>query len=187
MREGDKVFCDRALAYLKAEAPGDDLAVKLTLLDEPILRPLGNGLLAAYVVDVGTALELVQRRQLSGAGLTEDELHERAVTTLLDLADERLEIRAYKGAFVALMGGNFEASLLLVNRLWVEDLAHLAPNGFVAAVPARDVLAFCDAASLTGITELRAIVARVQAGNMEHLLTSVLLCRQSKSWIRHVN
>ena len=155
----------------------------LTGADEPVFRALGNGLLVAYVVDTGDALQVLQYRHLAESGFAAGELHIRAVENLLGLAREKLEVRSCRGVFVALMGGNFEASLLIVDRIWDETLAHLVPNGFVAAVPARDILAFCDIASQAGIAELRAIVARAET--LDHPLIPTLLCRQGASWIRY--
>jgi hypothetical protein len=174
----------RAIAYLKAEG-GTGAAVILAGPEEPILRPVGNGLLISYAIDVGNAFHLVQRRHLSEAGLTEDDLHGTAIANLLGLARQRLEIRPYDGAYAVLLDGNFEASLLLADSLWDESLAHLAPNGFVAAAPARDLLAFCDAGSPEAIDQLRAIIARAETAGVDHPLTSVLLRRESASWIRH--
>ena len=73
------------------------------------------------------------------------------------------------------LGGNFEASLLLIDDLWDRQLAHLAPNDFVAAVPTRDVLAVCDANSEAGIDELRQIVLRAEGG--DHPLATTLYRR----------
>jgi uncharacterized protein YtpQ (UPF0354 family) len=134
---------------------------------------------------VGTAFEFVQHRHLLAADLTEAELHENAVANLLNLANQRLNIRSYCGIFIVCLEGNFEASLLLADSLWDDELVHLAPNGFLAAVPARDVLAFCDAGSESGIAELRAVIARVYATAVDHALTSVLLRRMDKSWVRY--
>jgi len=114
-------LCSSAIAYLKAEG-GPGPALELRPPNEPILRSLGNGLLTAYAVDGGETFYLVQRRHLSEVGLTESELHKRALTNLYNLARKRLEVRPYQGIYVVLMGGNFEASLLLVDSLWDESL-----------------------------------------------------------------
>jgi hypothetical protein len=70
------------------------------------------------------------------------------------------------------VGGDFEASAVLVDGLWNSALAHLAPNGFVVAVPCRDILAFCDAENASGLQELRQIIGRTQDG--EHPISSLL-------------
>ena len=68
----------------------------------------------------------------------------------------------------------WEASLLLVDDLWDRQLVHLAPNGFVAAVPNRNILAFCDAKTPDGPLQLRRII---QSGAGDHPISTTLYCR----------
>jgi hypothetical protein len=77
--------------------------------------------------------------------------------------------------FAVLFGGNFEASLVLIDPLWDEHLAHLAPNGYVIAIPNRDILAFCDARCLAGIETLRGMIEIAQGG--DHPITTTLYRR----------
>ncbi len=183
MRGG--AFCERAIVYLKADLTGESGdAVSMVGDDEPILRNLGNGLLVAYLVDEGDHFSYVQRRHINLAGLSESALHEKAIANLAALLAQR-EARlhaAVNGVSAIIFDGNFEATLILVDSLWDEELAHLAPNGFVVAIPTRDVLAFCDAQSRMGIDELRRVIARTQGG--DHPLQPVLYRRDAttRSW-----
>jgi hypothetical protein len=56
-----------------------------------------------------------------------------------------------------------------------------APNGPVVAIPARDMCAFCDAGSATGVAQLRALAARIAAGG-NHLIGDKLFVRQAGRW-----
>jgi hypothetical protein len=47
--------------------------------------------------------------------------------------------------------GALEASLILIDDLWNEELAHFAPNAVTAAVPCRDIFVFSDAENASGI------------------------------------
>jgi hypothetical protein len=190
VKDSDPDFCRRAVAYVKAHQeslPGDTV-IRLTGPDELMMREFDNGLMETYVVDIGEYFQFVHRRHLHAAGLTEDELHELAVANLLELASERLEVRSYHAIYVALMRGNFEASLVLADRFWDEEMAYLAPNGFIAAIPARDILGFCDAGSPAGIAEPRALVGRVEAITPpDHPLTPILLRRSGRRWVRYAD
>jgi hypothetical protein len=90
-------------------------------------------------------------------------------------------------AFSIFFGGNFEASLILVDALWDEQLDHLGPNGFIITIPSRDILAFCDAESSSGVEHLRRIIARVEGG--DHPITSTLYRRNAatRTWRRHAD
>jgi uncharacterized protein YtpQ (UPF0354 family) len=176
-------FCARAVAYLKTPADESSPTVRLSQPDSPVLRDLKNGLLVAYLVDEGNGFTYVQHRHVSDAGLTLDELHEAGVSNLHKIADDRIRVQEYGSVFAVFLDGNFEASLILVDWLWSQALAHLVKSGFVAAIPARDVLAFCDAESTQGLSELRQIVGRLEKG--DHLLTPVLYRRAQGQWSRY--
>ena len=184
----DLEFCRQAVAYLKPKLSDDVPAIELPELDMPVLSDLGNGLLISYLVDEGSCFEYVSEGQRAKAGLSEDELKQLARENLdrLEKANEA-RVVSYEDVFAVLWNGNFEASLLLLDNFWDEDYARLAPNGFVAALPARDVLAFCDANSATGIQQLREIVER--ADGVAHAITNTLYRRRSKgsAWEPYAN
>jgi hypothetical protein len=81
-----------------------------------------------------------------------------------------------------LAGGNFESSLLLMDDVW-SQLEKEMPNGTVAAVPARDVVAFCDLKSEEGISALKNVIARAEAENVDHPITKSLLRREKTAWV----
>jgi uncharacterized protein YtpQ (UPF0354 family) len=169
-------FCNRAIAYLKPSLPAAEATVEVPELYEPVITDLSNGLLVAYLVDQGDHFQYVQRQHLADANLTEAALHHNAVNNLTTLLREkRATIEPYGEVFAVFFGGNFEASLVLIDALWDEHLAHLAPNGYIIAVPNRDILAFCDAGRLAGIEELRRIIERAQGG--DHPITPTLYRR----------
>jgi uncharacterized protein YtpQ (UPF0354 family) len=177
-------FCSRAMPYIKP-ALGDDSdpAQTLSYDDSPVVRDLGNGLLVLYVVDAGQWFEFVQNRHLSAAGIGADDLHGAAMGNLLGFVSGRVRLQPHGNIFALFLDGNFEASLLLVDELWDKALAEHAPNGFVVAVPARDVLAFADAGSAQGVEELRGAVSQVFPGG-DHLITPDLYRREAGCWHR---
>src|SRR5882757_2569638 len=115
-------------------------------------------------------------RRLLAERMTEAELHRNAVANLALLLNDRgAEIHPCADGFVVVFDGNFEASLLLVDDLWDRQLAHLAPNGFVAAVPNRNILAFCDLKTPEGPLQLRRIIQSVGTG--DHPISTALYYR----------
>jgi hypothetical protein len=172
----------QSTAYLKPSLPESELAIVVSGRQKPVLRNLGNGLLVAYIIDRGDDFQYVQRRHLEEAGVTDGELHQYAVGNLAELTRTRLKVELCGSVFAALMGGNFEASLILVDSLWNETLARLITKEFVATVPARDILAFCDIGSAQGLAQLRQISAVTTEGG-DHLLTPGLYHRQDHAWV----
>lgn len=176
------------MAYLKPSLPAAEGAVQLRDHDAPVITDLNNGLLVAYLVDQGNRFHYVQQRHLADAGLAAADLHQGAVANLAALLERNgAKVQPYGHGFAVFFGGNLEASLILVNALWDKHLAHLAPNGFIAAIPARDVLAFCDAQSEAGIGELRQITTRVEGG--DHSITSTLYRRgpSARTWMPYTD
>jgi uncharacterized protein YtpQ (UPF0354 family) len=178
-------FCGRALPYIKAHVSGESgPAVTPGPDDSPVLRDLGNGLLVVYVVDRGQSFEYVQNWHLSKAGITAEDLHAAAMNNLLVFMGERTRMQPHGNIFAMFLDGNFEASLLLVDQLWDQFLVGYAQNGFVVAVPARDVLAFADAGSAAGIAELRGLISRLFP-NGDHLISRDLYRRVPGRWEKY--
>jgi uncharacterized protein YtpQ (UPF0354 family) len=113
--------------------------------------------------------------------MTEAELERLGIANLAALLGQKgADVRQYQNIFVVRFDGNFEASLILLDDLWNEELAHFVPNGYVAAVPRCDILAFCDAENASGILELRQLIQRVENG--DHPISSVLNRRHGSIW-----
>ena len=176
----DRDFCLSAVAYLKVQVNEQS---NLVLPDEetPVITSLGSDLLISYVVDQGESFSYVQNRHLKAAMLTSEQLQISAIRNLTLLAESEAKVSQYGNVYVVLMDGNFEASLILVNAFWDEWYSTLAPNGFVVAFPARDVLAFCDASSKQAISELQVIIDRA-IENADHLLSTNIYRRNEASW-----
>jgi uncharacterized protein YtpQ (UPF0354 family) len=167
---------------------GAEATVELPEPDSPVISDLNNGLLFGYVVDQGGHFQYIQRRHLVDAGMTEAKLRQNAVNNLAVLLSKKgAKVQPYEDCFAVFFDGNFEASLVLVDTLWDEHLAHLAPNGFIIAIPNRDMLAFCDAMSETGIEQLRQTIGRVEGG--DHPITPTLYRRDpvTRTWHPHAN
>jgi|KBSMisStandDraft_5_1062788.scaffolds.fasta_scaffold241938_3 hypothetical protein len=175
----------KAIAYLKPEVPSNDAepALKLDADESPILRGFAPGLLTAYLVDEGDRFSYLQGRDLREAGTSEEELHGQALANLAALADGTVTIRQTGPIWGLFLDGNFEASLMLLDDLWTHGLREYAEDP-VVAIPARDVLAFCDVESAAGMSELRAAVKRVWPGG-DHLLSENLYRRVEGRWSVH--
>jgi len=130
---------NNAIAYFKPtwdsiESPD----IELSLEDQPVDRPYCDGLSVFYLVDEGEQFSLVQRRHIEGAGVSVEKLNQIGLDNLEKIADE-IRMTEDESLIYFSGNGNFEASLLLVNKIWNEWLAEYCPNGYVAAIPARDI------------------------------------------------
>lgn len=175
----------RSVACLKVSDTEDLAGFAGAVLPEaeaPLVKDLGYGLFATYLVDEGAHLRYVQNRDLTDSDFTAEGLHECALNNLARSCEGKAQVQQHGPIRGVFFDGVLEASLMLIDPLWDVHLAHLAPNGFVAALPARDVLAFCDTSSKEGIEALRQMAARVTATG-DHLLTQKLYTRRSGRWV----
>ncbi|MBX7248394.1 MAG: DUF1444 family protein [Caulobacteraceae bacterium] len=177
--------CLKAIARLKAFENNDvraDLRFTDTDPNAPLATSLGHGLGVIYVVDEGDHYAYLNNRDLAASGLDMERLHTIALDNLAKLASQSLNRSSDGEIHTLLMGGDFEASLILLDDLWEHTFADLAPNGFVVAIPARDMLAFTDAQSGNGAAHLRRIVRGV-AERRQLEITPFLYRRDGRSWV----
>jgi uncharacterized protein YtpQ (UPF0354 family) len=172
-----------AIACIKISST-DDIENDNTLSQEqrPVVTDLGHGLCAVYLIDEGNHFSYVQNHHLADIKAEPTGLHEIALINLSKLAQEKLRIVQEGAVHGLLLDGQFEASLMLLDDLWDDTLAHYTPNGAIVAIPTRDVLAFCDAKSLPGILELNQLVKRT-IPKAKHALTAKLYYRQNGQWL----
>ena len=168
-----------AIAYLKAVVPDNDLtpAIQMSQDDSVISQPFAPGLAVCYVVDTGNSYQYIQYRNFREDGTLPEDLHKRSILNLRLLADRRtIKVQPYQNIFAVLMGGDFEASLLLLNDLWEGSFRQFVKGPYAVAVPARDILAFCDNQSVSGIEELNQLIGRIYP-NGDHLISNQLYIR----------
>jgi hypothetical protein len=177
---------ESAIAYLRPDLSDEPGKADVVLggNDEPVLKPLGNGMLVAYLADEGDHFTWVQRKHLMAEGVMPAQLHTQALSNLGAKASEMLRVTNQGEFFACFLDGNFEASLLLLDDLWDEHLRELIPNGVVAGVPARDILMFCDVRSELGLQEIAHRVDKVWP-NGDHLLRRELYIRNNHAWLKH--
>ena len=173
----------QAIAALKSGLVGEQtVAASLPFADQPVMTDLGNGLLVVYQMPIGDDLVYVQQHHLQSSGLTQSELHQIAIANLTAREGVEAKLKQFGAIYGLFLDDVFVASLLLRDDFWDEELVDLAPNGFVAALPSRDTLAVCDAASTEGIQSLKMMVERAFSCGKQHLISPHLYLRKNGKW-----
>lgn len=174
-------FLRRAVAYVKRTGnvqPNEngmgDIAP--TSADAPVLRELADGICIAYVVDEPEGLVYIQNRHLQDTGVSLDELHMIGLQNLKAKCDKELRLEKHGPIYGLFLDGNFEASVILLEHIWQGELFPLVEESFTIAIPARDILAFCDSSSAEGIKTLTEMVLTVFDGG-DHLLSRNLFSK----------
>ena len=172
-----------AVAYFKQIIPGEGkLIIDIPEADQPFHLPFSDDIAIFFLIDNGDSYTLVQNRHLTLQPMSSEELLERAINNLEVIRKNEIEIRNNNGILMFAGNGNLEASLLLIPELWDIGLESFCPNGFVAAVPSRDVLAVCDRNDSESIKELQEIIERVWVDG-DHLLSKSLFARVDGKWM----
>lgn len=163
---------DAVMPYLKQVIGQDDAAPVLHLAqaDSPVLRDWLPGIVIAYLIDLGDQFHYVNHRVLEEAGMAAAALHEIALANLAALPRQ---IRPLRAGCAVIAGGNFESSLAL-DRTFTDHLDANFASGVLAAMPTRDVFAFCAKGDRAG-RERRVEVIATLEGKGDHPLTDRLL------------
>lgn len=170
-------------AYLKAtsseKAPD---TVQLGGPDSLLTRPFVGRLFITLAHDFDDAFGLLQRRHLAELGMNDNEAFElglRNLTTFAESGAVRIDQSSRVFAFTA--GGNFEASLLLVDKLWQSMSGRIGSVRLLARAPARDLLMIAPD-DKDGRAELEALAARLKGFKLDHPLTDDLLTWDGSRW-----
>ncbi len=176
-------FTGHATAYIKsANLEGGGPVVPLPPDATPVVRHYSSDLCICYAVDCDKFYEYVQERHLQLDGIDRDELHRIGLRNLRTIVAQRqARVQPYQGVFAFLMGGDFEASVILLDDLWDGEFRQFVTGEYAAAIPARDMLAFCDSSSVEGLTELQRIIERVHPTG-DHLISRTIYVRRDSGW-----
>ncbi|MEY8350793.1 DUF1444 domain-containing protein [Bacillus cereus] len=180
-------FCKEAVAYLKPIVKEDLAEECFTLSEESsfVHTFFNEDLILTFLVEdhQNDSFQYVQNRHISGEGLDEKQLLEIGIDNLYKLADAK-ELRFHtltEGCFALILDGNFEASLIVLDDLWDYSLKEFVSNGYAVAIPARDILVFCDCNARNGIEKMKSIIEKVWEDG-EHLLIDKILVRSEGKW-----
>ncbi len=135
---------------------------------EPLTEPFNAELMIVYVEDRPSSMRFLTTRDDVG---DRTQLHDLALDNLKRLLSRIKMHAAADGVFLVSAGGNYEASLLLIDGFWLSGQIKV-DGDFVVAVPAKDALILTGSNNQAGIARLRAVAADIAAG--PYALTSTL-------------
>ncbi len=104
----------------------------------PIMRTAGD-LVVTYTEDLGDRFRYISEKRMQAFGLTADTLHDLALRNLAARVGGNIRLHGESPRYMITCGGNFEAALLLYDKLW-DSLADKLPGKPMAAIPSHDQL-----------------------------------------------
>jgi hypothetical protein len=106
--------------------------------------------------------------------------NELVTEPLAGLILEKVELQPGDTASMVLCGGNYEASMLLVDDLW-QQMQGNVQGELVACAPSRDLLLFTGTETEGGLEALRGIADEVHEGG-SYLVSKTILVRRNDRW-----
>lgn len=159
--------------------------------DSPIERHLVADLSVAYAFDQLQCFTMVARRDLIRLGLDEQAIHRVALANLSDRMEKMQPefAKLSNGVFVISCGGDFEATMLLLDPVWEQAAeivrgAMLLRGPLVVSVPSRNMVAFTPAENRSGLEFMRSKAAEILEHD-DHALTRHFLTREHKGWKKY--
>ncbi len=151
--------------------------------EEPLpnyLRDSYNSELAIfYAEDSERNIRYLTEEAIEGLGIERESLRELAVENLRRLL-VNIEVMGGDGVYMITAGGDYEASLLLVDSIWNPESMPVSGE-FVAAIPSRGVLLVTGSGNRDAIENLREMVGET-GGQLSYRLTPVLFVRRGGSF-----
>jgi uncharacterized protein YtpQ (UPF0354 family) len=143
-----------------------------------VFEDLNEDLVVVYAEDSPKSIRYLAAKDLEQLGLRREELRPLAVGNLEKLLPD---IQLRRGELVSMLtaGGNYEASLLLLDAIW--SGGQLQVDGeIVVAVPARDLLLFTGSRHKAGVARLREIAVRAAREESYSLTGRLFVYRNGK-------
>jgi uncharacterized protein YtpQ (UPF0354 family) len=150
--------------------------------ESPVMRPFAADLIVMYAIDLPTHFRFVTYRELRDASISEEDLHALALRNL-PLRLPEIEFHGEAPRYMVTAGGNFEATLLLLESLW-ERIEKQMPGEILAVVPARDLL-FVSASGWEGALSFMQEMASRELAEKRYALSACVFARRDGQWVPH--
>ena len=142
----------------------------------PASEEYNSELLVLYAEDSPGSVRYLLESDLRSLTMSRADLRSLAVHNLVALLTN-IEVLGQGGLYMATAGGNYEASLLLVDSFWISEQQKV-DGDIVVAIPARDLLVFCGSRDAAAVARLREFAAR-KAGESSYPITPSLFVRRN--------
>jgi uncharacterized protein YtpQ (UPF0354 family) len=170
----DRGWLEERRRALRAGGAGD-----VSRVDE-VSEDYNGALTIFYAEDRERGIAYLTADELARAGLKRAELRALAVRNLKGLLSA-IELEGGNGLYMITAGGDYEASLILVDDLWTgESIAPKVKGEVVIAVPARDLVLVTGSQDPAGLQKLRDLARKVMKEGTYTLTDQLFVWRGGK-------
>jgi uncharacterized protein YtpQ (UPF0354 family) len=148
-----------------------------------IFEPLNDELLVFYAEDTPNNIRYLTPKSLEEAGVAQADLRALSIANLKKLLP-KIELRSGPLVSMVVAGGNYEASLLLLDDVWSKGPVPAKVDGdVVVAIPARDLLMVTGSRNRAGVERLRQLATKL-VHDASYRLTPVLFVYRNGRFTR---
>jgi len=150
----------------------DKVEITFTKEDEPIHKAIAGDLFLYYGLDRGDYFELLRRNDLPKE-IQDSVLFALSVSNIDKMLDGKIRLSTTTfGAKGIICGYNWEASTILLDWLWDEQINNLGEN-LVLAIPSKDLIFFTKQSDRSCIESMKKVIVDIHDGG-EYLLSKKL-------------
>lgn len=123
--------------------------------DKPLemaTKPYNDQLVIVYAEDLPEGFKYLTKKDFDSIGISADSLHELALENFYKQVPN-IEKYSNDGRYMLGAGGNYEASLILLPSLWMDDCP--VDGDFVVAIPNRDLIFITGSKNKAGLDTLK--------------------------------
>lgn len=147
-------------------------------LPEQVYEDFSTDLVVLYAEDSPRNIRYLQPKDLESAKIERSELRALACGNLKRLLP-KIERHGANGIYLLTAGGDYEASLVLLDSLWKDEQADVQGE-VVVAVPTRDLLVMTGSRDPQGIEKVKQIVKETWSGGAYRLTQKLFVYRNGK-------
>ncbi len=147
-------------------------------IPETVYEDLNSDLIILYAEDSPKNIRYFSPKDLEKAHIDRKELRSLACDNLKRLLP-KIERHGANGLFMLTAGGDYEASLLLIDSIW-SDMQKEVRGDVVVAIPSRDLLIVTGSEDGQGIEKMKQIVQKASSEGSYRLTTKLFVFRDRK-------
>jgi uncharacterized protein YtpQ (UPF0354 family) len=144
-------------------------------LPENVFEDLNSDLVVLYAEDSPKNIRYLEPKDLENAHIERKDLRTLACQNLKRLLP-KIERHGANGLYMISAGGDYEASLLLLDSIWT-DMKKEVTGDVVVAIPTRDLLVVTGSENREGIGKMKQIVQKAASEGSYRLTTKLFVFR----------
>lgn len=157
--------------------------IKLAPEDSPVMLDFAEGLKIAYAIDEDSYFSLVLNRDMADVDIKD--LHEAALENMYNEIREQLSYQGDPAEVIMITnGGNYEATMMLMDGGFWEQIEDIMGGDYYVAVPARDILLIAPKSNPGSIGRLTELINNFfDNPEASGLLVRNIYQRENNSWV----